>query len=163
LPRSLEKKFTYQNRVAFLQRQLRHSRLDLFLNLRLQAGVDRERHLEDVVDRRLVVNDFVRVLAGTESVDIEPVDGFHQLVQAALQFGAVRSVLRRAKQNVDRRIELPSGIFAAPFEISATPSLEGRIGTLQAIVDFGTPCHRKLQRENFGSSRANVPGGRSAA
>ena len=46
-----------QHRIVLLQGQLRNGGLDLFLNLGLQLGIDRKRHLEHAVQWALVIDD----------------------------------------------------------------------------------------------------------
>ncbi len=86
-----EEMYVAENRIVFFQGELGNRRLKFFLHLRLEAGIDGKRHLQDAaVQRRFVVNHLVPVFSGTHSVHVVPVHVVNELLEAAFDPRAVR-------------------------------------------------------------------------
>ena len=100
-----------QHLVVHGQRQIVRNVFGGFLGARFQAGIDREGHLRDFVNRRGYRGGLVETISGAEGLQLVGVDGVHHAVKEFAQLRVGIRIVTALQHPIDGLVEIPAGRF----------------------------------------------------
>ena len=151
--------------VVHREGQLGSGGRDLFAHLVLHLGVDREGHLEDVFERRLLKLSLVHDGCGTQLRQIVTVDVLDHVVQLTLKLVPVNQALFAGFQHqIDGAVEIAPCLGEVAGLIGALAGLEALLRGLDSGVALCTPLDNlrvgKDDRGDVGTQISVVRNGR---